>query len=62
MGTLRPSSVAVHEGEDSKIPSEVHDHQKDLDAGALFVLKSRGDESDGVLLSFKCKQTATDSS
>ncbi|KAB1209395.1 GABA transporter 1 [Morella rubra] len=42
MGTLRPSSVAVHEGEDAKIPSEVHDHQKDLDAGALFVLKSRG--------------------
>jgi hypothetical protein len=43
MGVLRPSSSAVdHEGKDAQIPEEAH-HQNDLDAGALFVLKSKGD-------------------
>jgi hypothetical protein len=44
MGALRSSSVAVdHEGNDAQIPEEeAHHDQKDLDAGALFVLKSKG--------------------
>ncbi|KAK1588093.1 hypothetical protein Q3G72_019777 [Acer saccharum] len=44
MGTMRPSSIAVHEGEQkTKVPQEGHHHEKDqLDAGALFVLKSKG--------------------
>ncbi|KAG2670845.1 hypothetical protein I3760_14G106300 [Carya illinoinensis] len=42
MSTLRPSSVAMHGGENhSKIPEEAL-KQQDLDAGALFVLKSKG--------------------
>ncbi|XP_052198373.1 GABA transporter 1 [Diospyros lotus] len=45
MGTLRPGSIAVHEGgDDHKIstqPAGAANHQK-LDAGALFVLKSKG--------------------
>ncbi|KAH7561176.1 hypothetical protein JRO89_XS10G0185200 [Xanthoceras sorbifolium] len=44
MGTMRPSSIAVHEGEQTKVAQEPHHHEKDqqLDAGALFVLKSKG--------------------
>ena len=47
MGTVLPSStIAMHEGEDVKdVPQEayqVNHHNKDLDAGALFVLKSNG--------------------
>lgn len=40
MGTVRPSSIT----EASKISQEAHDghNQKELDAGALFVLKSKG--------------------
>ena len=41
MSTLRPSSVAVHEEEDAKVAALNH---QDLDAGALFVLKSKGDD------------------
>jgi hypothetical protein len=41
MGTLRPNSVAVHEEKDGKVAAE---HHQELDAGALFVLKSRGDD------------------
>lgn len=41
MSTLRPSSVAVHEQEDAKVAALNH---QDLDAGALFVLKSKGDD------------------
>lgn len=41
MSTLRPSSVAVHEQEDAKVAALNH---RDLDAGALFVLKSKGDD------------------
>ena len=41
MSTLRPSSVAVHEEEDAKVAALNH---QDLDAGALFVLKSEGDD------------------
>lgn len=42
MGVLRPSSSTVdHEGKDAQIPEEAHP-QNDLDAGALFVLKSKG--------------------
>lgn len=39
MGTLRPNSVSVHEEKDGKVAAE---HHQELDAGALFVLKSRG--------------------
>ncbi|XP_075633197.1 GABA transporter 1-like [Castanea sativa] len=39
MSTLRPSTVAVHEEEDAKVAALNH---QDLDAGALFVLKSKG--------------------
>jgi hypothetical protein len=51
MGALRSSSVAVdHEGNNAQIPEEeAHHDQKDLDAGALFVLKSKG--TDRSLLS-----------
>ncbi|KAL5765597.1 hypothetical protein ACOSP7_016214 [Xanthoceras sorbifolium] len=44
MGTMRPSPIAVHEGEQTKVAQEPHHHEKDqqLDAGALFVLKSKG--------------------
>ncbi len=44
MGTVLPSSaIAMHEGEDVKdAPQEAYHHNKDLDAGALFVLKSKG--------------------
>ncbi|XP_059429012.1 GABA transporter 1-like [Corylus avellana] len=42
MGALRPSSIA-NEGNDAQIHEDAHhDDQKDLDAGALFVLKSKG--------------------
>ena len=42
MGTLSPNSIAVHEaGEDDEI-KQVSQQQKELDAGALFVLKSKG--------------------
>ncbi|XP_030958073.1 GABA transporter 1-like [Quercus lobata] len=39
MSKQRPSSVAVHEEEDAKVAALNH---QDLDAGALFVLKSKG--------------------
>ncbi|XWS28627.1 hypothetical protein CRYUN_Cryun25bG0086900 [Craigia yunnanensis] len=41
-GTLSPNSIAVHEaGEDDQV-YQVSQQQKELDAGALFVLKSKG--------------------
>lgn len=43
MGTLLPSSTAEHEkSEKQNISLQIDEHQKDVDAGALFVLKSKG--------------------
>ncbi|XVF05253.1 hypothetical protein REPUB_Repub05bG0155700 [Reevesia pubescens] len=44
MGTLAPNSMALHEGGEDHHVKQVSDsqQQKELDAGALFVLKSKG--------------------
>ncbi|XVE59503.1 hypothetical protein DITRI_Ditri05aG0051000 [Diplodiscus trichospermus] len=42
MGSLNPSSIAVHEDGDDHVLKQVSQQQKELDAGALFVLKSKG--------------------
>lgn len=43
MGTLLPSSTAEHEKSEKQNTSlQIDEHQKDVDAGALFVLKSKG--------------------
>jgi len=43
MGTLLPSSTAEHEKSEQQTTSlQIDEHQKDVDAGALFVLKSKG--------------------
>ena len=48
MRTVAPSSIAAHDQdqlvEDEKVGQETQadDHQNQLDAGALFVLKSKG--------------------
>jgi hypothetical protein len=41
MGTLLPTSTAEHEKSEKHNPS-LQIQQKDVDAGALFVLKSKG--------------------
>jgi hypothetical protein len=44
MGTLLPTSTAEHEKSEKQNPSLQiqQQQQKDVDAGALFVLKSKG--------------------
>jgi hypothetical protein len=42
MGTLLPTSTAEHEKSEKHNPSLQIQQQKDVDAGALFVLKSKG--------------------
>ncbi|KAL6967082.1 Sodium- and chloride-dependent GABA transporter 1 [Sarracenia purpurea var. burkii] len=43
MSTLHPISIAAHEAEGHTVPPPPHDQKEEqLDAGALFVLKSRG--------------------
>ncbi|XP_045786909.1 GABA transporter 1-like [Trifolium pratense] len=42
MGTLLPTSTAEHEKSEKHNPSIQIQQQKDVDAGALFVLKSKG--------------------
>jgi hypothetical protein len=43
MGTLLPTSTAEHEKSEKHNPSlQIQQQQKDVDAGALFVLKSKG--------------------
>lgn len=41
MGTLLPSSTQDHEKSEQQNTLHIQ-HQKDVDAGALFVLKSKG--------------------
>ncbi|XP_057456031.1 GABA transporter 1-like [Lotus japonicus] len=42
MGTLLPTSTVVNENSEKPDASQQIQHQKDVDAGALFVLKSKG--------------------
>ncbi|EXC74155.1 hypothetical protein L484_000300 [Morus notabilis] len=42
MGTVTPGSIPVHEGEGGKDIAQHTHPQRELDAGALFVLKSKG--------------------
>lgn len=43
MGTLLPGSTAEHgKSEKQNNCLQIDQHQKDIDAGALFVLKSKG--------------------
>ncbi|KAJ7947931.1 GABA transporter 1-like [Quillaja saponaria] len=42
MDPLQLSSIAAREGEDPKVSSQQAQNKKDIDAGALFVLKSKG--------------------
>ncbi|KAK2380153.1 GABA transporter [Trifolium repens] len=43
MGTLLPTSTAEHEkSEKHNLSLQIQQQQKDVDAGALFVLKSKG--------------------
>ncbi|XP_061352358.1 GABA transporter 1-like [Gastrolobium bilobum] len=42
MGTLLPTSTAAHETSENRNASQQLHPQKDIDAGALFVLKSKG--------------------
>lgn len=43
MGSLLPTSTVVHEAEAPRVSEQLRNPQKDeVDAGALFVLKSKG--------------------